>query len=105
METHVNLMSRRVQVVIDPSQQSIHGVALLLTQLGDRPELRQKSGQSHTGSGHQKDEWLKVGVAGFCFGNVMLFSFPEYLGGEDLGPAFSALFRWLNLILSLPVLL
>ena len=24
--------------------------------------------------------YLKVGVAGFAFGNVMLFSFPEYLG-------------------------
>ena len=40
-------------------------------------------------------------MAGFAFGNIMLFSFPEYLGLED--PYFRLWFGYLNLVLSLPV--
>ena len=48
----------------------------------------------------------RIGVAGFCFGNIMLLSFPEYLGlGEDAGATFIG--RAIGpgmLLLSLPVL-
>lgn len=45
----------------------------------------------------------KIAVAGFAMGNVMLFSFPEYLGmgGED--ESFKYLFGWLNLLFCIPV--
>lgn len=46
----------------------------------------------------------RVGVAGFCFGNIMLLSFPEYFSVIDQREAYlSKIFRYLNLILSLPV--
>lgn len=46
----------------------------------------------------------KLAVAGFCFGNIMLFSFPEYLQMEDaVDDSFRRFFRMLNLLLSLPV--
>ena len=46
----------------------------------------------------------KIAVAGFCFGNVMLFSLPEYFGFGSIED-YSILFNWLNFFFSLPVLL
>jgi Cu+-exporting ATPase len=48
---------------------------------------------------------LKIGVAGFCFANIMLLSFPDYLDSNDLAQtAFPLVFRATVLILALPVL-
>ena len=46
---------------------------------------------------------LKLAIAGFCFGNVMLFSFPEYLGLDHSDQNLMRIFSWLNFFLSLPV--
>jgi Cu+-exporting ATPase len=46
----------------------------------------------------------QIGVAGFCFGNIMLFSFPEYFGLDSFTQhSFSPFFGYMNLVLSLPV--
>ena len=45
----------------------------------------------------------KIAVAGFCMGNVMLFSFPEYLGLSSFEQQFKHLFSWLNLAFAFPV--
>ena len=37
------------------------------------------------------------GVAGFCFSNIMLFSFPEYLNFDSSFLEFRAFFAWLIL--------
>src|SRR5262249_8559317 len=52
----------------------------------------------------RKRQWLQVGVAGFGFGNIMLFSLPLYLGLDSAsGPLFKTLFGWLSLAFALPV--
>jgi Cu+-exporting ATPase len=48
---------------------------------------------------------FQLGVAGFCFGNIMLMSFPEYLGIDASESGLRSIFRWMNLALSLPVFL
>jgi Cu+-exporting ATPase len=47
----------------------------------------------------------QLGVAGFCFGNIMLMSFPEYLGIDASETALRSVFRWMNFGLAIPVLL
>jgi Cu+-exporting ATPase len=47
----------------------------------------------------------KLGVAGFCFGNIMMMAFPDYFGGHDLEQKFALLFRYISLALSVPVVL
>jgi Cu+-exporting ATPase len=43
-------------------------------------------------------------VAGFCFGNIMLFSFPDYLAGnKPIDQSFIHNFSYFSLILALPV--
>jgi len=47
----------------------------------------------------------QLGVAGFCFGNIMLLSFPEYLGLQGDDPLLKDAFHYIALVLALPVLL
>jgi len=55
-------------------------------------------------AGNKGDNLVKkIAVAGFCFGNVMLLSFPEYFGLTGLEQTFSHFFGLLNILFSLPV--
>ena len=53
-----------------------------------------------------KKQLYKIGIAGFCFSNIMMLSFPEYLSNDalELG-SLRHFFIYINLLLSLPVLL
>jgi Cu+-exporting ATPase len=46
---------------------------------------------------------LKIAVAGFCFGNVMLLSFPEYFGISAYEQTFKHFFGLINIVFALPV--
>lgn len=47
---------------------------------------------------------IKLGLAGFCFGNIMLFSFPDYLSMTDIPEEFLKYFGIISSILSLPLI-
>lgn len=47
----------------------------------------------------------KIAVAGFCFGNVMMLSFPEYLGISTYENKYAAFFGYINLSIALPAML
>ena len=53
----------------------------------------------------RRDLYLKLGLAGFAVGNMMLFSIPRYANGAPLEPAFQRLFDALNVLFAIPVLL
>jgi Cu+-exporting ATPase len=52
-----------------------------------------------------KELLFKIGLVGFCFGNVMLMSFPEYFGIDEHYKAFQTTFNYINFGLSIPVLI
>lgn len=75
----------------------------LLCVLGYEPSIN--LGVDHKKTKKKSSIGKKIAVAGFCFGNTMLLSLPEYLDTNFLLDAqFQWLFRVLNLILTLPVL-
>lgn len=78
---------------------SLKEVAILLSSIGYEPSLN-VSENFRKKSNYQLI--IKIGIAGFCFGNIMLFAFPEYLGLED--QEFSKFFSWLSFGLSIPTL-
>lgn len=45
---------------------------------------------------------IRVGVAGFIFGNTMMFAIPEYLGA-DTEAGLKTGFQWLTVLFSIPV--
>ena len=97
----VNFTSREVSVIFNKGI-SLREVAELLTSIGYEPYIS----LNNLGTKKPKAEKTmvyKVGIAGFCFGNVMMMSFPEYLGLSQFETNLQFTFRVLNVLLALPV--
>ena len=77
----------------------------LLATFGYLPEINLESTTQKTVALQNKKIYYQLGIAGFCFGNIMLMSFPEYIGlSGDFHRQFTGLFRWMNVLLSIPVI-
>lgn len=103
----VNFLKKEVTIHFEEGKTSLRQLAALLASIGYAPEIN-LGDVSNTGSAKAVDRSLyyKIGVAGFAFGNIMLLSFPEYLGLEKEREAwFFGIFGYINLLLALPVLL
>lgn len=103
VRSEANLMNRTVAVEFRPADISLRAIAEQLASLGYEPVLDQEPTAGVPAT--RRRLYLKIGLAGFAFGNVMLFSIPRYANGAALPPAFQELFGVLNLVFSLPVLL
>lgn len=103
-QSRVNFVKRELTLTYNPQQMSLRQVAELLTTLGYEPtinldNLNQKQKQSEN-----KQLLYKIGITGFCFGNIMLLSFPDYLAVEDwVNNDYKYFFGFLNILLALPV--
>lgn len=98
----VNFTRREVAIVFNHNTLSLRRVAELLTSIGYEPYISLNDLKDHKPRA-QKAMILQLGVAGFCFANIMLLSFPEYLGIEHAEKGLLLAFRYLGLALSLPV--
>lgn len=108
LQSTVNFMKRELSLLVDTEKTSLRNIVEQLTTIGYEPEIRLDKLDTKTSKSHQnRSLWLKLGVAGFAFGNIMLFSFPDYLdlSGSGVGTHFRIFFGALNIILALPVLL
>lgn len=107
LQSGVNFLKKELFLLIDTEKTSLRNVVEQLVSIGYEPEIRLEKLDSKTENAHQnRSLWLKIGLAGFAFGNIMLFSFPDYLDttGSGLGGNFHVFFGALNIILALPVL-
>lgn len=108
-KSSVNFLKREISVSFDRSKTNLRNLVELLASIGYEPELRLDNLDDNSLPASRPDRklWLKLGVAGFAFGNIMLFSFPEYLSGSTLNSqgSFHTFFGILNIVLALPVVL
>lgn len=105
-QSSVNFSNKEVEIDFNPRIISLKEVAMLLASLGYEPLINLEQTNRKRAGTQNRDLLIKIGVAGFCFGNIMLLSFPEYLGFEnDIESEFQQVFTIAMLILSLPVLL
>lgn len=102
-----NFSQRKLTVNYEVENFSLRQLAELLDAIGYTPvvNLEQAETSGKPKKTYDKNLLIKLGIAGFCFGNVMLLSFPDYLGISALEQSYQQTFRWLNLILSIPVVL
>jgi len=102
LSSKVHFLRREASIAFDPRQTSLRKLVELLDLIGYAPELSLRSlSREEAPPAVERAFYYKLGIAGFAFGNIMLLSFPEYLGLEEAWIA-----RWfgaLNLLLSLPV--
>ena len=102
--SRVHFARREVAISLDPQKVRLSEVAALLSSLGYPPDLTLADLGKRARRPEARRLWLQIGVAGFVFGNTMLFSLPSYFGLDSAsGPAFRTLVGWLSLALSLPV--
>ncbi len=101
----VNFLKKKASIVFDESQINLRSIVELLDRIGYGPRLNLKSlVQSKDASERLTDKKLiyQIGVAGFCFGNIMLLSFPEYLG--VVRADWVRILSYINIFLSIPLL-
>ena len=104
--SQVNFPRKEVTIQFDPRIVKLRAIVELLTSIGYEPEINLASIEQKVLKETTRNLYLKIGIAGFAFGNIMLLSFPEYLALQDsVPPEFGRFFGFLSLILALPVLL
>jgi len=102
----VNFARREAAITFQDAQVRLSEVAALLESIGYEPDLKLADLEQKGPARVSRRLWLQLGVAGFAFGNTMLFSLPGYFGLDSAsGPAFRTLVGWLSLGLGIPVAL
>lgn len=101
----VNFLRKEVRLTFKPSEISLRRVVELIASLGYEPQLNMIDLEHTKPVSPVRQYYLRIGVAFFCFGNIMLLSFPEYLGFNGLTDhPMHKFFGYANFILALPVL-
>jgi len=104
---HVNFGKRELALLLDVQQTTLRQATEMLAHIGYEPAIRMdKLDRAQKKRRKDYTRWYKIGVAGFCFGNIMLLTLPEYFDPSLAADrAYSVFFRAMNVVLSLPALL
>lgn len=100
--SQVNFPEKKVRVTYKSNEVTLKQIVLLLNSIGYEPYI---SLENYETGKHKVDRSLtyKIGVAFFCFGNIMLLSFPEYFEVKEFWiDQYRVFFRWLIFALALP---
>jgi Cu+-exporting ATPase len=105
ISSSVNFLRKEVTVIFNEQQVKLSDVAALLAHIGYEPAISLNDLEQKAEKKSNKEQIIKIGLAGFCFGNIMMLSFPEYFSSGNFfeQQRLSYLFGYLNLALALPV--
>lgn len=101
IRSEVNFVNKHVSIDYSPVEIELSELADLLQALGYTPKINLEKKKADKQVKDTRELVLKIGVAGFSFGNVMLLSFPDYLGLSE--GTFRPFFTWISFGLALPV--
>lgn len=101
--SRIDFLKKEVTISFRSNDISLREVVAILVEIGYEPSISLQDIVKENSNSVNKSLILKIAIAGFCMGNVMLFSFPEYFGLSGFEKQFSALFGWLNLAFCIPV--
>ncbi|MGF1924780.1 MAG: heavy metal translocating P-type ATPase, partial [Bacteroidia bacterium] len=99
----IDFLKKEVTVSFKHDKISLRNVVQTLIHIGYEPSISLHDVVKENSNNVNKSLILKIAIAGFCMGNVMLFSFPEYFGLSSVEKQFQELFAWLNLLFCIPV--
>lgn len=98
----VNFPQKKVRINYNTAAVSLKSLVQLLSSIGYEPYISLENYQAGK-SNVDRSLTYKLGVAFFCFGNIMLLSFPEYFEVNEYWlDNYRPFFRWLIFALSLP---
>ncbi len=99
----VDFLKKQLNIRFNQQQLSLQGLVELLFNIGYEPVISLQDVIRKQNSVKRDNLVQKIAVAGFCFGNVMLLSFPEYFGLSAFEQTFKYFFGWLNVLFGVPV--
>ncbi|REH01096.1 heavy metal translocating P-type ATPase [Flavobacterium aquicola] len=100
--SQVNFPEKKVRINYNPENVSLKNIVHLLSSIGYEPYISLENYETGK-SNIDRSLTYKLGVAFFCFGNIMLLSFPEYFEVKEFWlDNYRPFFRWLIFALSLP---
>lgn len=100
--SQVNFPEKKVRITFTPSETTLKEIVYKLSSVGYEPYISLENFGTHK-KHIDRSLIYKIGVAFFCFGNVMLLSFPEYFEVEEYWiNQYRGFFRWLIFALSIP---
>jgi len=106
IHSEADFLKKTVSIKYDEEKTSLKKVVLLLDSIGYEPDLNLAEKELEKSEILNKKLWYKIGVAGFAAGNIMMFSFPEYLATVDIPlDGIRPVFKYLNVLFALPVIL
>jgi len=105
-QAQVNFPRKEVALSFDTAKVKLSEVVALLASLGYPPDLKLSALDSKPLNQVSRRLWIQLGLAGFAFGNIMLFSISAYLGLDAFaGPGFRRMVGAISFGLALPVVL
>ena len=101
----VNFQQKEIFISFNPQETTLRKVVELLAFIGYEPYISLKDTVDKKGPTFNRRQIYRIGVAGFCFSNIMMLSFPEYFSSGYIEEAgLKETFSWIILGLSIPVL-
>lgn len=101
-QSQVNFTTQKASILFRKDKITLRQLIVLLSKIGYAPRLNLDSWDKSEESTLDKKLLYKLGLAGFSFGNIMLLSFPEYLGFDKASYLFHI--GYINILLATPVL-
>lgn len=100
----VNFTKKELFIVFDNQKTTLRKVVETLTAIGYEPYISLNELDSSNIKKVDKSKLYKLGIAGFCFANIMMMSFPEYLSyNGKVEENIKSVFTFFIVLLSLPV--
>lgn len=103
VNSRIDFLKKQVVISFKHKEFSLRELVKMLGDIGYEPLISLQDVVKEQNKVSDRDLIKKIAVAGFCFGNVMLLSFPEYFGMAAFEQQFKIFFGWLNLIFAIPV--
>ena len=102
VHSRIDFLKKQVSITFRHNEISLRNLVELLVSVGYEPLISLQDVVKEKQGSVNRDLIKRIAVAGLCMGNVMLFSFPEYLGLSEYEQQYKTLFGWLNLAFAVP---
>lgn len=103
IESKVNFLKKEINIGFKNNETTLRKIVELLTSIGYEPSINLDSLEKNVKETENRSLYIKIGISGFVFANIMLLSFPEYLSLNPSDLQLKRFFSYLNVLLSLPV--
>lgn len=104
IRSQVNFPKKEISILYNEKEISLRKIVELLDFIGYEPQIHLSDLEAKKPVAFNHKQIYKIGIAGFCFANIMMLSLPEYFSdGIIHEKGLKNYFSYIILFLSLPV--